>query len=123
VVLVGSTAALFLERVPFGPNTVVLVGSTVALFLERVPFGPNTVVLVGALLLRIWKGCSLDQKLWLYWVHCCFVFGRGAVQVLAHRSTVINECFCTLSLQVNYCTSSQVMGLVPQSVSQFVIIG
>jgi hypothetical protein len=58
--LVGSTAASFLEGVQFGPNIVA------ASYLEGVQFGPNTAALVGALLFHIWKGCSLDQTLWLY---------------------------------------------------------
>jgi len=77
--LVGSTAASFLEGVQFGPNTVACVGSTAASYLEGVQFGPNTVALVGAVLLHIWKGCSLDQTLWLHWEQCCFILGRGAV--------------------------------------------
>jgi hypothetical protein len=54
-------------------------GSTAASYLEGLQFGPNAVALLGALLLYIRKGCSLDQTLWLYWEHCCFILGRGAV--------------------------------------------
>jgi hypothetical protein len=56
---------LYFEGVQLGQNIAALMGSSAALFLEGVPFGPNTVTLVGAMLFCIWKGCSLDQTLWL----------------------------------------------------------